>query len=63
VLVLHAADDHYVPLDFALAAVARHPAWEIAVLDHGGHYPQVSYPTDWLAVVVPWLERHAPDQQ
>ena len=63
VLVLHAADDHYVPLDFALAAVARRPAWEIKVLDRGGHYPQVSYPTDWLDVVVPWLERHAPDPQ
>ncbi len=26
VLVVHARDDHHVPIDFALAAVARHPA-------------------------------------
>src|SRR6478752_6124221 len=30
VLVVHARDDHYVPLDFALAAAARHPAWSVA---------------------------------
>lgn len=57
VLVVHAADDHYVPLDFALAAVARRPSWEMAVLGGGGHYPHVRRPTEWLAVLDPWLER------
>ncbi len=57
VLVVHAVDDHYVPLDFVLGAVARRPAWELAVLDGGGHYPHVTRPAQWLAVLEPWLER------
>ncbi len=57
VLVVHAVDDHYVPLDFALAAVARRPDWEMAVLDGGGHYPHVEHPAEWLAALDPWLGR------
>lgn len=57
VLVVHALDDHYVPLDFALAAAARRPAWELAVLGRGGHYPHLRRPAEWLAVLDPWLER------
>jgi pimeloyl-ACP methyl ester carboxylesterase len=56
VLVVHAADDHFVPLDFAFAG-ARYPGWPIVVLDGGGHYPHIRRPTEWLAAVGPWLER------
>lgn len=57
VLIVHAADDHYVPLDFALAAAGAHPAWQSVVLSAGGHYPHVSDPAEWLTAVVPWLRR------
>jgi pimeloyl-ACP methyl ester carboxylesterase len=56
VLVVHARDDHHVPIDFALAAVARHPGWEIDTLRRGGHHAQVTQPVHWLAAVTPWLE-------
>jgi pimeloyl-ACP methyl ester carboxylesterase len=56
VLVVHAADDHFVPLDFALAG-AGYQGWPIVVLDGGGHYPHIKRPTEWLAAVGPWLER------
>ena len=55
VLVVHARDDHYVPLDFALAAAARHPAWSVATLRAGGHNAHVERPAEWLDVVAPWL--------
>jgi pimeloyl-ACP methyl ester carboxylesterase len=57
VLVVHARDDHHVPIDFALAAVARHPGWEIRVLDRGGHHAHVTRPGEWLEAVSPWLDR------
>ncbi len=56
VLVVHARDDHYVPIDFALAAAARHPAWQVSLLDTGGHNAHVDRPDDWLAATGPWLE-------
>ncbi len=55
VLVVHARDDHHVPLDFALAAAARHPAWGVRVLDEGGHHAHVARPKEWLDAVSPWL--------
>lgn len=55
VLVVHASDDHYVPLDFALAAVSARSGWELALLDRGGHHPHVTRPAAWSAVVDPWL--------
>jgi 3-oxoadipate enol-lactonase len=55
VLVVHARDDHHVPIDFALAATARHPAWKIAVLDRGGHHAHVTEPALWLQAVVPFI--------
>jgi pimeloyl-ACP methyl ester carboxylesterase len=55
VLVVHARDDHHVPIDFALAAVARHPGWEISMLDRGGHHAHVTRPGPWLNAVTPWL--------
>jgi pimeloyl-ACP methyl ester carboxylesterase len=59
VLVVHARDDHHVPVDFALAATARHPGWTMRVLDHGGHHAHVTRPADWLCAVAPWLEGYA----
>jgi pimeloyl-ACP methyl ester carboxylesterase len=56
VLVVHARDDHHVPVDFAIAAAQRHPAWDLRLLDGGGHHAHVSRPTEWIAVVGPWLE-------
>ncbi len=55
VLVVHARDDHHVPIDFALAAAARHPTWELRALDQGGHHAHVTRPGPWLEAVVPWL--------
>jgi len=55
VMVVHARDDHHVPIDFALAAAARHPGWEIRTLDRGGHHAHVTEPGLWLDTVTPWL--------
>lgn len=57
-LVVHAADDHYVPVDFAVGA-ARGRSWDVVVLDHGGHLPHAETPDAWLATVSPWLTRLA----
>jgi pimeloyl-ACP methyl ester carboxylesterase len=54
VLVVHAADDHHVPLDFALAAAARN-GWAVRVLDAGGHHAHIRAPAAWTAAVEPWL--------
>ncbi|MEP6955062.1 MAG: alpha/beta fold hydrolase [Solirubrobacteraceae bacterium] len=56
VLVVHARDDHYVPIDFALAAAHRHPAWSVARLRDGGHNAHVERPAEWLDAVTPWLD-------
>jgi pimeloyl-ACP methyl ester carboxylesterase len=55
-LVVHARDDHHVPVDFALAAAAAHPAWQCAILPSGGHHAHVEHPDEWLAAVSPWLD-------
>lgn len=54
VLVVHAADDHHVPLDFALAAAARN-GWDMRVLEAGGHHAHIRTPAAWTAIVEPWL--------
>jgi len=54
VLVVHAVDDHHVPVDFAAGAADRH-GWEMRVLDAGGHHPHIRAPEAWTAVVEPWL--------
>ena len=56
VLVVHARDDHHVPVDFAEAA-ARSRRWDLRVLPRGGHHAHVDAPDAWVAAVVPWLER------
>lgn len=55
VLVVHARDDHHVPIDFAIAAVRRHPGWELRVLEQGGHHAHVSTPSQWAHTITPWL--------
>lgn len=57
-LIVHARNDHHVPVDFALAAAAIHPSWTCAILAHGGHHVHVEHPADWLAAVSPWLDAH-----
>jgi pimeloyl-ACP methyl ester carboxylesterase len=55
VLIVHARDDHHVPVDFALAAAGGRPGWSLRVLARGGHRPHVTDPEGWLAAVAPWL--------
>jgi len=55
VLVVHGDRDHHVPVTFALAAAARHPAWEVRLLPGAGHFAHRDQPTAWLAAVEPWL--------
>lgn len=54
VLVVHARDDHHVPIDFALAAADRY-GWEMRVLESGGHHAHVRAPAAWTASVEPWI--------
>jgi len=61
VLVLHARDDHHVPVDFAIAAAGRHPSWTLELLDEGGHDVHVERPAEWLAAACRWLEDGRPE--
>jgi pimeloyl-ACP methyl ester carboxylesterase len=54
--IVHARDDHHVPVDFAQAALAAHPGWSGAILARGGHHVHVDFPENWLAAVSPWLD-------
>lgn len=56
VLVVHARDDHHVPVDFAVAAAARQPGWALEILEQGGHHAHVDHPRRWLGAVMPWLQ-------
>jgi pimeloyl-ACP methyl ester carboxylesterase len=58
VLMVHGARDHHVPPAFATAAAARHPLWELQMVD-SGHFPHRDAPQEWLAVVEGWLARTA----
>ena len=60
VLVIHAADDHVVPIAFASAAAARQPRWDLLTLPTGGHNPHRDRPHEWAALVAPWLAANAP---
>ena len=55
VLIVHARDDHHVPVDFAIAAARRHPRWTLQLLAHGGHHAHVRDPARWSATVTTWL--------
>jgi pimeloyl-ACP methyl ester carboxylesterase len=59
-LIVHARDDHHVPVDFAVAAARRHPNWETRLLNDGGHHAHVSHPTIWTDTVCPWLAHKGP---
>lgn len=56
VLVLHGREDHYVPVDFAIAAAAQHPAWRVTIVDAAGHDMHVQHPGEWLAAASSWLD-------
>jgi pimeloyl-ACP methyl ester carboxylesterase len=56
VLILHGRDDHHVPVDFAIAAAARHPQWTLRILAGAGHDAHLAAPDRWLGIVLPWLE-------
>ena len=57
VLVVHGRLDHHVPVDFAIAAAARHEAWTLRIVERGDHDLHVERPAEWLAVVGSWLDR------
>ncbi len=54
VIVIHGRDDHVVPIGFAHAAAARHPAWTFRALA-GGHRLHADRPAVWSEVVTEWL--------
>jgi pimeloyl-ACP methyl ester carboxylesterase len=56
VLIIHARDDHHVPVDFAIAAAARQPAWSLRILNRGGHQAHLTEPMLWADAAIPWLE-------
>jgi pimeloyl-ACP methyl ester carboxylesterase len=60
VLIVHARDDHHVPINFAVAAAHRHPNWETRLLNEGGHHAHISRPTIWTDTVCPWLANKRP---
>jgi hypothetical protein len=49
-------DDHHVPVDFAIAARARQPAWSLRILDHGGHHAHLTEPALWGDTATSWLD-------
>jgi pimeloyl-ACP methyl ester carboxylesterase len=55
VLIVHARDDHHVPVDYAIAAQRRRSNWTLEILDHGGHHAHVTRPAAWSALVTRWL--------
>ena len=56
VLVMHGDQDDLVPVDFARAAVARHPRWDYRELAGGGHVLQRDDAERWASLVGAWLE-------
>lgn len=60
VLLVHGSEDHYVPPAFALAAAARHPSWQVALISGAGHFAHRDEATTWLSMVDPWLQRLRP---
>ncbi|HEX6230173.1 MAG TPA: alpha/beta fold hydrolase [Actinomycetota bacterium] len=55
VLVIHGRADRLVPLGFAQAVLDGHPGWEMRLLPHVGHVPQMEAPGRWLGAVEDWL--------
>jgi len=55
VLLLHGRRDRLVPVRFAEAELARHPAWRGRFFPDLGHIPQMEGPGRWLAQVADWF--------
>ena len=55
VLLLHGRRDRLVPVAFAEAELARHPAWRGRFFHDLGHIPQMEAPGRWLAEVADWF--------
>jgi pimeloyl-ACP methyl ester carboxylesterase len=55
VLVVHGDADHYVPIDFMIAATRRHPSWDVQVVAGGGHHLHVDRAAAWLTITTRWL--------
>lgn len=55
VLVVHGAADHLVPVAFAHAAAARHPAWTYHEVPDEGHFLHRDAPAAWAEIVRNWL--------
>jgi len=55
VLLLHGRRDRLVPVGFAEAELARHPAWRGRFFPDLGHIPQMEGPGRWLAEVADWF--------
>ena len=56
VLAVHGDADHLVPVAFARAACARHPAWTYRELAGAGHHPHRDRAPEWTALVCGWLD-------
>jgi pimeloyl-ACP methyl ester carboxylesterase len=55
VLLLHGRRDRLVPVAFAEAELAKHPAWRARFFGDLGHIPQMEAPGRWLAEVADWF--------
>jgi pimeloyl-ACP methyl ester carboxylesterase len=56
VLAVHGDRDHVVPVGFARAAAAAHPAWTLREVHDGGHFVHRDRAPEWAAIVGGWLE-------
>lgn len=61
VVIIHARDDHHVPVDYAIAAQRRRPDWTLELLDEGGHHAHVTRQAAWSALATRWLARVVAD--
>jgi pimeloyl-ACP methyl ester carboxylesterase len=57
VLLIHGERDRFVPVAFARAAGRAHADWELLILPHVGHVPQLEAPGSWVESVTAWLPR------
>jgi pimeloyl-ACP methyl ester carboxylesterase len=55
VLVVHANDDHLVPVAFARAASRRCPTWTYHELGPAGHFAHRDQPEAWAEILRAWL--------
>lgn len=55
VLVVHGRRDRLVPVAWAEAAIAAHPAWRYRLFADLGHVPQLEAPGRWLSAVADWF--------